>query len=83
MRMTDAHIPYGPKRAANVSVNKELLQEAKDLGINLSATLEQALVEKIRDRRRAQWIADNAEAIDAYNEDVRKNGVFSDGRRLF
>jgi antitoxin CcdA len=83
MRMTGAHIPYGRKRAANVSINKELLQEAKNLGINLSATLEQALVEKIRDRRRAQWIADNAEAIDAYNEDVRKNGVFSDGRRLF
>jgi antitoxin CcdA len=83
VRMTDAHIRYGTKKATNVSITKELLQEAKDLGINLSATLEQALVEKIRDRRRAQWVADNAEAIDAYNEDVRKNGVFSDGRRLF
>lgn len=83
MRMTDAHTRYGPKKATNVSVNKELLQEAKSLGINLSATLEQALAAKIRERRRAQWIADNAEAIDSYNEDVRKNGVFSDGRRLF
>jgi antitoxin CcdA len=83
MRMSDAHDSYGPKKATNVSVNRNLLREAKELGINLSATLEQALTDEIRDRRRAQWIAENAEAIDAYNEDVRKNGAFSDGRRVF
>lgn len=74
---------YGQKKAVNVSVNKGLLREAKSMGINLSATLESVLREKIRQRQREQWIAENADAIAAYNEDVEKNGVFSDGRRLF
>lgn len=74
---------YGQKKAVNVSVNKGLLREAKSMGINLSATLESALREKIRQRQREQWIAENADAIAAYNEDVEQNGVFSDGRRLF
>jgi antitoxin CcdA len=82
MRMIDEP-GYGLKKAANVSVNKELLREAKSMGINLSATLESALREKIRERRSEQWIAENADAIAAYNDDVEKNGVFSDGRRLF
>jgi antitoxin CcdA len=77
MHMSDAH------NSINLTINKDLLREAKELGINLSATLERALVQDIRNRRRTKWIAENAEAIDAYNEDVRKNGVFSDGRRVF
>lgn len=72
-----------PKKAANVSINAELLGKAKDLGINLSATLEQALAEQIADRQRAQWIADNRPAIDAYNQHVAQHGTFSDGLRMF
>lgn len=33
-----------PKRAANLSINGDLLNKAKELDINLSATLEHALV---------------------------------------
>lgn len=83
MRMTERSAKYGSKRPTNVSINASLLREAKDLGINLSATLENALDEEVRKRRRAQWLEDNADAIDAYNEHVEKHGVFSDGRRLF
>ena len=35
-----------------------------------------------QDREQA-WRMENAAAIKAYNQDVEKNGVFSDGRRLF
>lgn len=74
---------HAPKRAANLSINADLLSKAKELDINLSATLEQALVEALRKRQRDQWVAENQAAIEAYNEHVDKQGIFSDGLRSF
>lgn len=81
--MSDAHLTYGPKKATNVSINRDLLGEAKAMGINLSATLENALRDEVRRRKQDRWIADNAEAIEAYNRRVARRGVFSDGLRKF
>ena len=72
-----------PKKATNLSVNKELLAEARTLKINLSATLEQALTEKVRKERRKQWLEDNQQAIDTCNELADKNGLFADKHRIF
>ena len=72
-----------PKKATNLSINKELLAEARTLKINLSATLEQALTEKVRKARRKQWLEDNQDAIDSCNELADKNGLFADKHRIF
>jgi antitoxin CcdA len=81
--MSDLYNNNAPKKAANVSINSDLLREAKILKINLSATLEQQLVHLIRQKRRAQWIKENRPALDAYNAFVEEHGVFSDGLRQF
>ncbi len=72
-----------PKKPTNVSINSDLLEKAKGLNINLSATLEAALTEQLRAEQRTQWKAENAKAIQAYNNFVEENGVFSDGLRKF
>lgn len=72
-----------PKRPANLTINADLLQRARELDINLSATLEDALEEAVRRRLRERWLDENAPAIAAYNEEVDKHGVFSDGIRSF
>lgn len=72
-----------PKKATNLSINKDLLAEARTLKINLSATLEQALIEKVRDERRRQWQEDNQQAIDACNKLAEKNGLFADKHKIF
>ena len=66
-----------------MSINSDLLEKAKGLNINLSATLEAALAEQLRTEQRNQWKAENAKAIEAYNRFVEDNGVFSDGLRKF
>lgn len=71
------------KRAANLSVNGDLLSKAKDLDINLSATLEQALAEALKIKLREIWLAQNQAAMLAYNRYVDEQGVFSDGVRSF
>ena len=71
------------KRATNVSVRTDLLAAAREAGVNLSATLERALMEELAAARRTKWRRDNREAIDAYNKHAEKHGVFSDGVRRF
>ena len=81
--MDTAYDTKAPKKATNLSVNADLLNKARDLDINLSATLEQALVEVLRQRQRERWLAQNRGAIAAYNDHVEKHGTFSDGVRTF
>jgi antitoxin CcdA len=72
-----------PKRAVNVSVNADLAAKAKALGVNLSEALETRLAELVTAAERQQWLAENATAIDAYNERVAKGAILSDFDRPF
>lgn len=71
------------KKAANLSVDTDLLERAKRLKLNLSQVLETGLSEAIRQRQREEWLKKNRAAIEAYNDYVDKHGVFSDGLRSF
>jgi antitoxin CcdA len=71
------------KKATNVSINSELLLKAKQLNINLSATLEAALVEAVNAKQRELWKQENQAAIKAYNEMIESHGLFSDDLRSF
>jgi antitoxin CcdA len=53
------------------------------LKINLSATLEQALIVQVKDAQREQWLQDNKDAIDELNKLSEENGLFSDSFRSF
>jgi antitoxin CcdA len=71
------------KKPTNVSINSELLLKAKQLNINLSATLETALTEIVNAKQREIWKHENETAIKAYNKMVENTGVFSDELRSF
>jgi len=80
------NVPYNfkaKKKATNVSINSDLLKQAKALKINLSKTLEDRLAELLIDEKRRAWKKENREAIDAYNRRISENGIFSDGLRRF
>ena len=72
-----------PKKATNLSLNSDLLKRSRALNINLSATLEHALKEKLAEKEALKWVAKNRNAIKVYNEFVEKNGCFSDSFRAF
>ncbi|RXR01483.1 acetoacetyl-CoA synthase [Pseudoxanthomonas composti] len=80
--MKEERVAYA-KRPANLSVSAELLDQARALEINLSATLERALEQEVRARLRAQWLQENDRAIQAYNERIERDGVWSEGVRGF
>ncbi|MCO5106575.1 MAG: type II toxin-antitoxin system CcdA family antitoxin [Burkholderiaceae bacterium] len=72
-----------PRRATNVTVNADLLRRARELDVNLSQTLESALVIEVAERARQRWLAENRGAIEAYNREVERNGCFADSLRSF
>jgi antitoxin CcdA len=69
--------PESKRKAVNLSIDSTLLSEAREQGLNLSQVLERAL----REERARRWLAENKDAIEAYNEDIRKHGVWSEGLR--
>lgn len=71
------------RRAVNLTVNSALVQEAKALEINLSREFEAHLADLVRRRKQEKWLAENRDALDAYNTHVERDGVFSDGMRGF
>lgn len=79
------HAPARPsaKRSVNVSISAPLIDEARSLGIPLSATLEAALRVRVKAERDRRWQEDNREGIDQYNAMLDRYGVFSDDVRLF
>lgn len=75
--------PNAPKKPTNLSINSDLLKKARELEINLSATLEQALTNQLKAIQAQQWLEQNRNAIAAYNKSVDENGAFSDNLRSF
>jgi antitoxin CcdA len=71
------------KKAVNLRIDRALIDQAKAMGLNLSQVLESSLGEMLRRRQQELWMADNRDAIDAYNQRVGKRGVFSRGLRRF
>ncbi len=81
--MNLAYNNQAPKRATNLSINSDLLKKAKSYNINLSKSFETYLNELVKQKAEEAWRKENFQAIEAFNERVEKQGVFSDGLRSF
>ena len=71
------------KKAANLSIRADLLEEARAYKINLSQTLETALQAELKKEKERRWLEENRAAIEAYNRHVEEHGLFSDRFRTF
>lgn len=72
-----------PKKPTNLSLNSDLLEKCRAMNINLSATLEAALRQKLAEAVGAGWSGENRAEIRAYNEFVAANGCFAEDYRAF
>jgi antitoxin CcdA len=66
------------KRAVNLFVDVELLEEARRLRINISETLESRLRTIVRAEQERRWLDQNKTAIEAYNLRVARDGLLAD-----
>ena len=63
------------KRPVNLSINSVTLDRAKELGMNLSQTVDAFLQEEVTRRYWEKWRDDNKEAFEAYNERITREGL--------
>ena len=73
----------GKKKATNLSLDQELLKDARALGVNISAAAEQGVSEAVRKAKGEAWLEENREAIEANNRWVEENGLPLAKYRLF
>jgi antitoxin CcdA len=71
------------RKPVNVSLDAALLAEAKALNLNLSRALEEGLRARVKAEQARRWREENAEAIRLSNDELDRNGLWSDGLRLF
>ncbi len=81
--MSSLYNTNAPKKPTNLTVNSDLLTQAKNYKINISATLESALADALKSKKRDLWKEENKEAIVSYNATVEEYGLFSDEIRMF
>ena len=79
--MSSLYNVHAPKKPTNVTVNADLLAQAKEMKINISATLEYALTNALREKKTKLWKKENSAAIASYNETIDEFGLFSEGIR--
>ena len=81
--MSSLYNEKAPKRPTNLTINIDLLTQAKGMKINISSVLEVALANALKQKKREQWLQDNSDAINDYNDQVSQFGLFSDDMRTF
>lgn len=65
------------KRAVNLFVDAELLDEARRMRINVSETLERHLRTIVRAEQGRRWVEDNREAIASINSFIDQHGLLA------
>lgn len=63
------------RRATNVSLRSDLIEDARRLNINISQACERGLEEQVKRSLREAWIEENREAIDFWNRYVDEQGL--------
>jgi antitoxin CcdA len=69
------------KRAVNLFVDADLLDEARRMRINLSETLERRLRMIVRAEQQKRWLEENREAIASINSFIEQHGLLANKLR--
>ncbi|MEW9922410.1 type II toxin-antitoxin system CcdA family antitoxin [Marimonas sp. MJW-29] len=67
-------MPTAAKRKTSLSLDSDALDEARALGVNVSAVADEALKHAVADARRARWLSENADAFEAQAKWHANNG---------
>ena len=63
------------RKAANLSIDADLLSEAKALSVNISRAAEAGIAEAVRKEKERLWREENREALESSNRWVEEHGL--------
>lgn len=70
-------------KPTNVSLDVALVEEAKELGVNISQAAAWGLEQAVAKTRAERWLEENRAALDSYNAYIEANGLPLSDLRLF
>lgn len=69
------------RKAANLSIDADLLAEAKALSVNISRAAEHGIADAVRKEKERLWKEENRETIEGWNRYFEEHGLpFSEYR---
>lgn len=63
------------RKPTNLSLDNELLREAKALGINVSRSAEAGIEVAVRRQKQLNWLKESAAAVESSNAYVEEKGL--------
>ena len=76
-------LAHSMKRATNLTLNAEVLAEAKKLGINISKVCDVFLESLVKSEKERRWKSENQDFISEYNQMTEEDGLPLDKWRTF
>lgn len=73
MRLSDNNTP-SKRRAINLTIRQDILDEAKRLNLNTSKAAEAGVMNAVKSEQEKQWLDANRDAIKAYNKRIEEDG---------
>jgi antitoxin CcdA len=64
-----------PKKATNLSLNSKVLEKARELGMNVSQTVDTLLAAEVRRCYWQKWNEENKDAVAEYNARIASEGL--------
>ncbi|MDX8502883.1 type II toxin-antitoxin system CcdA family antitoxin [Mesorhizobium sp. VK4C] len=71
------------RKSVRISIGARLIEDAKALSINISRASESGIATAVAAENTRRWQEENREAIDSWNDYVRRNGLPLAKYRLF
>jgi antitoxin CcdA len=77
--------PISPakRKAVNLSLDLDVVTQAKELGINFSRVCERGLLAEIASARGDRWLRENSGALEAWNAWIDEHGLPLEEYRKF
>ena len=64
-----------PKKATNLSLNSKVLEKARELGMNVSQTVDALLAAEVHRCYWQKWNEENKDAVAEYNARIASEGL--------
>jgi len=80
MRMNGA---ARPRKPTNILLDAALVEEARELGVNISVASARGLEQAVKKARAERWLEENKAALESSNEWMREHGLPLEEYRLF
>ena len=67
----------------SLTVEADVSRDARELGLNMSRIAEEAIAEAVRAERNRRWAEENRASLDAYADEIERDGLTLAAYRTF